>query len=86
MNGLGPALDVSLLSGSRKQRFKRGIRGYRIIMKKYPVVTVDRIKQIKYRAIVELKDGEEHMFSLSEMEKISQMWSQFKITTQFTKI
>jgi len=55
-------------------------------MKKYPVVTVDRIKQIKYRAIVELKDGEEHMFSLSEMQKISDMWNQFKISTQFTKI
>lgn len=53
---------------------------------KHPINKIDRIKDIKYRAIVQLKNGKSIDFSFTEMQQISDMFESFKQQTGFKSI
>lgn len=53
---------------------------------KNPVKPINRIKNLKYRVIVEMNDGDERDFTMTEMDALVDMWQDFKKQTGFKSI
>jgi len=45
---------------------------------RYPVEPVDKINKIRYLSEIEMDDGTKHIFTLTEMQHISDMFESFK--------
>jgi len=55
-------------------------------MIKYPIIPVNRIKQIRYRALIDMEDGRTIELSFTELENLHDRFESFKKQTGYRKI